>query len=172
MRDSPIYLNSSLADDIRYELVNLALNDERIMFGGLVERDLLRLEAGLCLYGHELDKDKTPVEANLKWAISKARVLKGNFIGSDKINKQLNWYSKYKIEDASKYISYKIEDTSKYITYKVKYPSKYICYKIENTSKYICYKVEDTSKHISYKVKDTNKYICNKIEDISKKIYY
>ena len=37
----------------------------------------------------ELDKDKTPVEANLKWAISKERVSKGNFIGSDKINKQL-----------------------------------------------------------------------------------
>tara|TARA_B100001121_G_scaffold29847_1_gene24351 strand:+ start:44 stop:1147 length:1104 start_codon:yes stop_codon:yes gene_type:complete len=57
---------------------------------GLGARDTLRLEAGLCLYGHELDKDKTPVEANLKWAISKERVSKGNFIGSDKINKQFN----------------------------------------------------------------------------------
>ena len=57
---------------------------------GLGARDTLRLEAGLCLYGHELDKDKTPVEANLKWAISKDRVSKGNFIGSDKITKQLN----------------------------------------------------------------------------------
>ena len=38
---------------------------------GLGARDTLRLEAGLCLYGHDLDKDKTPVEANLKWAISK-----------------------------------------------------------------------------------------------------
>ncbi len=56
---------------------------------GLGARDTLRLEAGLCLYGHELDKDKTPVEANLKWAISKKRVSKGNFIGSDAINKQL-----------------------------------------------------------------------------------
>ena len=57
---------------------------------GLGARDTLRLEAGLCLYGHELDKNKTPVEANLKWAISKERVSKGNFIGSDIINKQLN----------------------------------------------------------------------------------
>ena len=56
---------------------------------GLGARDTLRLEAGLCLYGHELDKNKTPVEANLKWAISKERVLKGNFIGSDIIIKQL-----------------------------------------------------------------------------------
>ncbi len=57
---------------------------------GLGARDTLRLEAGLCLYGHELDKDKTPVEANLKWAISKERMQKGNFIGSDIIIKQLN----------------------------------------------------------------------------------
>mgnify|MGYP001287402184 CR=1 FL=1 len=57
---------------------------------GLGARDTLRLEAGLCLYGHELDKDKTPVEANLKWAISKERVLQGNFIGSQKITKQLS----------------------------------------------------------------------------------
>ena len=57
---------------------------------GLGARDTLRLEAGLCLYGHELSKDKTPVEANLKWAISKERISKGNFIGSDIITKQLN----------------------------------------------------------------------------------
>ncbi len=57
---------------------------------GLGARDTLRLEAGLCLYGHELDKNKTPVEANLKWAISKERISKGNFIGSERINKQLN----------------------------------------------------------------------------------
>ena len=57
---------------------------------GLGARDTLRLEAGLCLYGHELDKDKTPVEANLKWAISKERILQGNFIGSRIITKQLS----------------------------------------------------------------------------------
>ena len=49
----------------------------------------MRLEAGLCLYGHELDIDKTPIEANLKWAISKERVLKGGFIGSDIITSQI-----------------------------------------------------------------------------------
>ena len=57
---------------------------------GLGARDTLRLEAGLCLYGHELDKGKTPIEANLKWAISKDRISKGDFIGSDIIIKQLN----------------------------------------------------------------------------------
>ena len=50
----------------------------------------MRLEAGLCLYGHELDINKTPVEANLKWAISKSRLSNGDFIGSKKIMNQMN----------------------------------------------------------------------------------
>ena len=56
---------------------------------GLGARDTLRLEAGLCLYGHELDLNKTPVEANLKWAISKERLSNGGFVGSDKIINQI-----------------------------------------------------------------------------------
>ena len=56
---------------------------------GLGARDTLRLEAGLCLYGHELDLNKTPVEANLKWAISKSRLSNGGFIGSEKIMNQI-----------------------------------------------------------------------------------
>ncbi|MBD1145208.1 glycine cleavage system protein T, partial [Pelagibacterales bacterium SAG-MED37] len=56
---------------------------------GLGARDTLRLEAGLCLYGHELDLNKTPVEANLKWAISKERLSNGGFVGSDKIMSQI-----------------------------------------------------------------------------------
>ncbi len=39
---------------------------------GLGARDTLRLEAGLCLYGHDLDENTSPIEANLKWAISKS----------------------------------------------------------------------------------------------------
>jgi aminomethyltransferase len=56
---------------------------------GLGARDTLRLEAGLCLYGHELDTEKTPIEANLKWAISKERISNGEFIGSEKIMKEI-----------------------------------------------------------------------------------
>lgn len=40
---------------------------------GLGARDSLRLEAGLCLYGHDLDNDTTPVESSLLWALSKSR---------------------------------------------------------------------------------------------------
>ncbi|MDC0454614.1 glycine cleavage system aminomethyltransferase GcvT [Candidatus Pelagibacter sp.] len=56
---------------------------------GLGARDTLRLEAGLCLYGHELGIETTPIEASLKWAISKERLINGDFIGSDKIINQI-----------------------------------------------------------------------------------
>ena len=80
-----ISIPNNFADKLTRELI-----DKGSKLVGLGARDTLRLEAGLCLYGHDLDKDKTPVEANLKWAISKERISKGDFIGSDIIIKQLN----------------------------------------------------------------------------------
>jgi aminomethyltransferase len=56
---------------------------------GLGARDTLRLEAGLCLYGHDIDIDTTPVEANLQWAIGKRRRAEGGFPGADIIVRQL-----------------------------------------------------------------------------------
>ena len=56
---------------------------------GLGARDTLRLEAGLCLYGHDMDINKSPVEANLKWAIPKNRIRNGGFIGFEKIKSQI-----------------------------------------------------------------------------------
>ena len=78
----------SIPNDLIEDLTKkLMINGAQLI--GLGARDTLRLEAGLCLYGHELDINKTPIEANLKWAISKGRVLEGGFIGSDIIINQI-----------------------------------------------------------------------------------
>ena len=55
---------------------------------GLGARDTLRLEAGLCLYGNDIDIKTTPIEANLKWAISKKRI-DDKYPGSEIIKKQI-----------------------------------------------------------------------------------
>jgi aminomethyltransferase len=55
---------------------------------GLGARDTLRLEAGLCLYGNDIDIKTTPIEANLKWAISKKRI-DDEYPGSEIIKKQI-----------------------------------------------------------------------------------
>jgi len=65
------------------------LGENEVKLIGLGARDSLRLEAGLCLYGHDLDENKTPVEANLKWVIPKRRREEKNFRGAEKIVAQL-----------------------------------------------------------------------------------
>lgn len=66
----------------------LLLNPD-VKWIGLGARDSLRLEAGLCLYGHDLDEQTTPAEANLKWVIQKRRREEKNFPGADKIMSQM-----------------------------------------------------------------------------------
>lgn len=56
---------------------------------GLGARDSLRLEAGLCLYGHDIDESITPVEANLRFALAKRRLEEANFPGAERIIKQI-----------------------------------------------------------------------------------
>ncbi|WZY97533.1 hypothetical protein YC2023_069862 [Brassica napus] len=56
---------------------------------GLGARDSLRLEAGLCLYGNDMEQHISPVEAGLTWAIGKRRRAEGGFLGADVILKQL-----------------------------------------------------------------------------------
>lgn len=56
---------------------------------GLGARDSLRLEAGLCLHGHDIDETTTPVEAALAWSISKRRREEANFPGADRILGQI-----------------------------------------------------------------------------------
>ena len=63
---------------------------DRIRPAGLGARDSLRLEAGMCLYGHDLSEDTTPVEAGLSWVIGRDRRSgESNFHGSHVLLKQL-----------------------------------------------------------------------------------
>jgi aminomethyltransferase len=56
---------------------------------GLGARDSLRLEAGLCLYGHDIDETTSPVEAGLSWSIPKRRRTEGGFPGAPRILQEL-----------------------------------------------------------------------------------
>ena len=56
---------------------------------GLGARDSLRLEAGLCLYGHDIDETTSPIEAALTWSISKRRRAEGGFPGAERIQREL-----------------------------------------------------------------------------------
>ena len=71
----------------------LLLAETEVQWIGLGARDSLRLECGLCLYGHDLDPTTTPVEASLLWGISKARRADGEraggFPGADLILDQI-----------------------------------------------------------------------------------
>jgi aminomethyltransferase len=74
-------------------LAQALLNNSDVLPIGLGARDSLRLEAGLCLYGHDIDTTTTPVEGALEWSIQKSRrtggTRAGGFPGADKILAQL-----------------------------------------------------------------------------------
>lgn len=70
-------------------LAKTLLDNPDVLPIGLGARDSLRLEAGLCLYGHDIDTDTTPVEAALEWSVQKSRrtggARAGGFPGAEKI---------------------------------------------------------------------------------------
>src|SRR5712672_115372 len=70
-------------------LANALLETSDVLPIGLGARDSLRLEAGLCLYGHDIDATTTPVEAGLAWTIGKRRRAEGGFPGAAIILRQL-----------------------------------------------------------------------------------
>jgi aminomethyltransferase len=65
------------------------LSNERVKPVGLGARDTLRLEAGLCLYGHDIDTSTSPVEADLVWSIGKRRREGGGFPGAERIQREI-----------------------------------------------------------------------------------
>lgn len=79
---------SANAVEITDHLLSTA-GTEQLRLAGLGARDSLRLEAGMCLYGHDLDDSTTPVEAGLSWIVHQDRRATGGFHGSDVILRQL-----------------------------------------------------------------------------------
>ncbi len=83
----------SVAAEDAQAIGRLLLEDERVKAIGLGARDSLRLEAGLCLYGHELNDEISPIEAALNWSISRSRrtggTKEGGFPGASIILDQM-----------------------------------------------------------------------------------
>lgn len=83
----------SVPDAVALEFAKTLLDQPEVMPIGLGARDSLRLEAGFCLYGHDIDTTTTPVEAGLNWAIQKVRrtggAREGGFPGAARILREL-----------------------------------------------------------------------------------
>jgi aminomethyltransferase len=71
------------------ELWRALLADPEVKPIGLGARDSLRLEAGLCLFGHDIDPTTSPVEAGLLWSIQKRRREEGGFPGADRVRREI-----------------------------------------------------------------------------------
>jgi len=79
----------SVHADHAAKLARTLLANENVAPAGLGARDSLRLEAGLCLYGHDIDQTTSPVEASLAWTIGKRRRAEGGFPGEERILREL-----------------------------------------------------------------------------------
>lgn len=79
----------SVHADHAQKLARTLLANELVAPAGLGARDSLRLEAGLCLYGHDIDTTTSPVEAALAWTIGKRRRSEGGFPGAERILAEL-----------------------------------------------------------------------------------
>ncbi|MEM6415147.1 MAG: glycine cleavage system aminomethyltransferase GcvT [Pseudomonadota bacterium] len=79
----------SIINSYAEELAEKLLAEGDVAPIGLGARDSLRLEAGLCLYGHDLDETTSPVEGNIAFAIGKRRKVEGGFPGASRIQREL-----------------------------------------------------------------------------------
>lgn len=83
-----ISVPKELTEKLAWSILDIG-GSSRVHLAGLGARDSLRLEAGLCLYGNEMDDTTTPVEAGLNWIISERRRNLGDFPGAQVILNQL-----------------------------------------------------------------------------------
>lgn len=79
----------SVGADKADRLARLLMAQSEVEAIGLGARDSLRLEAGLCLYGHDIDETTSPVEADLIWSIGKRRREQGGFPGAARIQREI-----------------------------------------------------------------------------------
>jgi len=79
----------SLSNGSSIKFAERLLEDASVLPIGLGARDSLRLEAGLCLYGHDIDETTSPIEAALQWSIQKRRREAGDFPGAQRILREL-----------------------------------------------------------------------------------
>lgn len=79
----------SLPNERAVEITRKFLEHPDLEMAGLGARDSLRLEAGLCLYGNDIDNSTSPVEAQLNWAMQKRRREEGGFPGAERIQREL-----------------------------------------------------------------------------------
>ncbi len=80
----------SIPGDRATDIARALLAEPEVMPIGLGARDSLRLEAGLCLYGNDIDETTNPVEAALTWVIQKRRKIDWSFVGADKVRAMLD----------------------------------------------------------------------------------
>ena len=79
----------SVKTDQVSELVSVLMQNPHVRPIGLGARDSLRLEAGLCLYGHDIDETTSPNEAGLLWSIQPRRREQGGFIGAKRVQNEI-----------------------------------------------------------------------------------
>ena len=80
----------SILSENTENLVNQILSNDNVLLCGLGSRDSLRVEAGLSLYGNEINEEITPIQANLSWALDKKRLEDNSLNGASILFKQLN----------------------------------------------------------------------------------
>lgn len=80
----------SVPQGMAVTLANRLLEHHEVVPAGLGARDSLRLEAGLCLYGNDIDETTSPLEAGLNWAIGKRRKMAWDFAGGPAIRAQFD----------------------------------------------------------------------------------
>jgi len=79
----------SMKQDDAGRIIKMLLSYPDLRLIGLGARDSLRLEAGFCLYGHDIDNTLSPIEADLGWIMNKRRRIDGSFLGEERILNEL-----------------------------------------------------------------------------------